>query len=77
MQCNLCGTETSEGNLCQTCNQVMEVLFQQYDLQALTRLFTQVLGAKMVDDIVNNMAQEMEKEYGQSVLSEVNTNNPQ
>ena len=76
-QCNLCGVETSEGNLCQTCNQVIEILFQKYDLQSLTRMFTQVLGAKMVDDIVANLTQRMEEEYGQSVLNQVDTDNPQ
>lgn len=57
MKCEICD-KTSEGNLCQDCYKVTNLLFEMYEVEDIIRMTSLVLGEKMVANILDDLMEE-------------------
>ena len=62
-ECYICGKETQSDNLCEGCLVVLKALYSGYTTAQLMRMFSHVLGVKVVEDITDRVKQDFETAY--------------
>ena len=63
MSCQICGEDSEGKTFCVECSELLERLYDQYDLKGLSKLFVYALGAKTVEDISQDMADRLFDAY--------------
>ena len=61
--CYICGKEVQSDNLCEACLIVLKALYSGYTTEQLMRMFSHVLGVKIVEDITDRVKQDFETAY--------------
>ncbi len=62
-KCTLCGKEIDEGNQCKKCNELTHALYKEFDGSQLCKLFSHLIGLKMIDELVLKMEEKIHTAY--------------
>ena len=70
-KCTICGkTDVKKGNFCELCSMIIAALYSQYTTSQLMKMYSHVLGLKIMQEITDITYDTLKSQYESEKLKE-------